>query len=423
MKHYIYHVTFRQPNFVVSDLLASAKTCGVEIQFPDPEIQIGIAPKSLFIEALLSSDEDAIAVAKHSVCVRQVLNLWNISKTFQELITFCKSYQHNVNDGTFAIKVESYLQTLDNETRLDMIHQLVESLRINSKCDLKNPASKLILCLEYEYEGSETPIRVLLGKYLDEGLTKLPDLYSQKKRSFINKTTMEVWLALMSARQGLCKPGSLILDPFVGSGSLMIAAAVFGSYCIGADFDLPSMFHTHEHSIFGNFEQYNLQDKLIGLVKADFLKDSIQAKGQFDAIITDPPYGIREKCIADDISPLQPLLLHLYDYAARALKVNGRLVYWLPCGYDLNVEKDLPKHPALKLISDCQQDLSSRYCRHLITLEKINNTQGKVEFSNFEASWLKVRTLVFEQKPDLSSLPKKERKAELRRRKAEQTKP
>ena len=50
-----------------------------------------------------------------------------------------------------------------------------------------------------------------------------------------------------------------------------------------------------EESIRNNLKQYGLEDKFLDVLVGDFstsyLKDSIL----FDAIITDPPYGIREK--------------------------------------------------------------------------------------------------------------------------------
>ena len=35
-----------------------------------------------------------------------------------------------------------------------------------------------------------------------------------------------------------CRAGSLVLDPFCGSASLLIAAAHFGAYTLGSDIDI-----------------------------------------------------------------------------------------------------------------------------------------------------------------------------------------
>jgi tRNA (guanine10-N2)-methyltransferase len=45
-----------------------------------------------------------------------------------------------------------------------------------------------------------------------------------------------------------------------------------------------------------NFQQYGLEDHFVSVVLADASQKTMWKTGSlFDAIITDPPYGIREK--------------------------------------------------------------------------------------------------------------------------------
>lgn len=53
---------------------------------------------------------------------------------------------------------------------------------------------------------------------------------SLKTRKFIGNTSMDPQLSLLMANQGLAGKGDLVFDPFVGSGSLLVAAAKFGAY-------------------------------------------------------------------------------------------------------------------------------------------------------------------------------------------------
>lgn len=48
---------------------------------------------------------------------------------------------------------------------------------------------------------------------------------------------MDAQLSLLMANQARVREGDLCLDPFVGSGSLLIAAAHFGGYILGTDID------------------------------------------------------------------------------------------------------------------------------------------------------------------------------------------
>ncbi|KAJ8970386.1 hypothetical protein NQ314_001254 [Rhamnusium bicolor] len=48
---------------------------------------------------------------------------------------------------------------------------------------------------------------------------------------------MDPQLSLLMANQAKIQNGNIVLDPFVGSGSLLVAAAEFGGYVLGTDID------------------------------------------------------------------------------------------------------------------------------------------------------------------------------------------
>lgn len=114
------------------------------------------------------------------------------------------------------------------------------------------------------------------------------------------------------SNQGLSQAGSLVLDPFVGTGSLLVPASHFGSFCFGSDLD-PRVLHGFgvgrvnnksdffssnsnfctemEPKIMLNFEQYALDKPTI--IHMDCMNTNFKDNEIFDAIICDPPYGIR----------------------------------------------------------------------------------------------------------------------------------
>ena len=59
----------------------------------------------------------------------------------------------------------------------------------------------------------------------------------------------------------------------------------------------------------------------------------------------------------------------LLDFAARRLRVGGRLVYWLPSSRDFD-ERNLPQHPCLRHVCHSAQVLSFTLQRVLVTMEK-----------------------------------------------------
>lgn len=64
-------------------------------------------------------------------------------------------------------------------------------------------------------------------------------------------------------------------------------------------------------------------------------------------------------------------LRDLLDLSARLLRVGGRLVYFLPTAPEVYREEEVPRHPALRQVSNSEQVLTARYSRRLITMEKV----------------------------------------------------
>lgn len=127
---------------------------------------------------------------------------------------------------------------------------------------------------------------------------------SLKTRKFIGNTSMDAQLSLLMANQALIQSGDLVFDPFVGTGSLLVSAAKFGGYVLGADIDF-MMLHARarpsritqkvrekDESIRANLKQYNCADRYMDVVVADFSNPLWSDRIKFDSIITDRKYGI-----------------------------------------------------------------------------------------------------------------------------------
>merc|ERR1719209_2650750 len=99
---------------------------------------------------------------------------------------------------------------------------------------------------------------------------------------------------------------SFVFDPFVGTGSLLVAAAHHGAFVAGADIDYKCLhgigkssrhdqkYRQKDENIQANFHQYSLDHRFLDVLISDSSRVCLRAEALFDAIITDPPYGIRE---------------------------------------------------------------------------------------------------------------------------------
>jgi tRNA (guanine10-N2)-methyltransferase len=110
---------------------------------------------------------------------------------------------------------------------------------------------------------------------------------------------MDPQLSILMANQGLCKSNDLMFDPFCGTGSMLVAGALFGSYVIGMDIDYLTLHaktkpsralqkvRAADESIRANMEQYNLQNLYLDVFVGDFANYPLHDNLTFDSIICD----------------------------------------------------------------------------------------------------------------------------------------
>lgn len=88
------------------------------------------------------------------------------------------------------------------------------------------------------YQRYFLPIdRNMILLQIADGQRELIKKLSLKTRKFIGNTSMDPQLSLIMANQAQIKKGDLVFDPFVGTGSLLIAASQFEGYTFGTDID------------------------------------------------------------------------------------------------------------------------------------------------------------------------------------------
>lgn len=111
---------------------------------------------------------------------------------------------------------------------------------------------------------------------------------------------MDVELAFLMCNMTRVRKSAFVFDPFVGTGGLLVPAAHYGAVTLGMDIDVRVIKWGKKDSkgeqvdFMTNFEDYKL-DPPVGLVRGDLhrtpLKDGV--RDLFDAILADPPYGVR----------------------------------------------------------------------------------------------------------------------------------
>uniref|UniRef100_A0A8C4R2X1 tRNA (guanine(10)-N(2))-methyltransferase TRMT11 n=1 Tax=Eptatretus burgeri TaxID=7764 RepID=A0A8C4R2X1_EPTBU len=317
-------------------------------------------------------DEETVRkVMTRTVCAKSAYEIWGTGRTFDELITSLRTYpKHRMSpfcraDSTFKISVHAFNKTLLQTDRLNKIEAL-SFLPWGGKVDLSAPDHTF--CLLENYAGDvnnipKDPCQVFFGRWLADGQRDLIRRYSIKTRHFIGNTSMDATLSFIMANHARVKHQDVVFDPFVGTGSLLVACAHYGAYVTGGDIDYNTIhgigkasrrnqvWRGPDESIKSNLCQYGLQDRYLDVFVGDASCPPWREGPLFNAIITDPPYGVREA-------------------TRRTRPRKGRMS-------DAYSEEIIPKHPCLSLISNCQQKLTSNTARRLITMEKVKGFEAR----------------------------------------------
>ena len=104
---------------------------------------------------------------------------------------------------------------------------------------------------------------MFLGTFVADGQRNTNARFDLKKRHYIGPTSTCAELASLMSNQILARDGMLVWDCFVGTGSLLVAAAAHGAVCVGSDIDMRVLKGLKKGkqvgSIQQNFVQYGLR--------------------------------------------------------------------------------------------------------------------------------------------------------------------
>jgi tRNA (guanine10-N2)-methyltransferase len=273
----------------------------------------------------------------------------------------------------------------------------------------------------------------------------LMDFFSLKKRPYIGTTSMPPELTFLMSNFAHVRRNDLVYDPFCGTGSSLVSCAHWGAKVFGTDMDgrvlrsgtgrisgqmrqqqtiafqsiddhwaslRTSDSHGDDHfaftsedraqpSMLTNFKGYHFSTTperfRMNFSRWDHMfTPLVQGReGFLDAIISDPPYGVREQkrkidqehltatsgpecsssntisgsSMADEYE-ISDMVVDVVIFAARALVVGGRLTFWHPTTYQYHPD-ELPSHPCMELEWDLGQQVTLKMTRRLVTMRKI----------------------------------------------------
>lgn len=218
-------------------------------------------------------------------------------------------------EGTFCARFKVIDDTSDrNQFKNKILEKLDPHI---SNVDLEEPETKIYFFLN---EG-----KVYSGKLLHKFD---PSVFNQRKppeRPFSPPVTLQPREARAWVNLSGIETGQKLLDPFCGSGCILIEAGLMGCDVYGSDIDVDMLEGCNE-----NLAEYGVEGNLkeAGISSVDEKWDM-----KFDAIVTDPPYGISSSFSGGSLSEIYSESIKKIDLM---LKDDGRAVIGCPDNVDFD---------------------------------------------------------------------------------------
>ncbi|KXN90848.1 tRNA (guanine(10)-N2)-methyltransferase [Leucoagaricus sp. SymC.cos] len=400
-----YLIAFAQshPEFRLPELQSISELHGFQVFWPGhPDTS------RPFMVVELDEEEHAFILAKRCVLIKSIYEFYAQGETYDQVHEMNRSNKHlwekYIPDTSFRFIVTGFNHTIPQRRQ----HEVIENfsyMDFRGNIDMRNPEITMA-CFEDRPAIANGPPRkrcendslfreIFFGRLVPEGTARqLIGVFDVKKRVYFGNTSMEAEISLLMANQTLASPGKWIYDPFMGTGSMAYPTTHFGAVVFGSDIDGRQMRGKGKPAgIIRAATQYGVASRIIDLCTFDVTHNPWRCGELFDAIVTDPPYGVRagakrlgrkkelseyKKALylhhsqgprPDDqpyIPPTKPyelsnLARDLVLLARYLLRPGGRLVFFLPTVTDEYQEVDIYTMicDGMEVIANSLQDFGS----------------------------------------------------------------
>lgn len=406
----------------------------------------------IFVKGHFENEETCKNIISRSILTKGIVEVWAEGECYDDVLKQLLSKTHlfekYLTNKKWSFRFASFRKTLSQEEKIQKMNHFQILFKDYNSVDLRNPDVQIALFEEYENRNTNVLKKVYFGRCIalrndysystQTAPNGKADMNENEQVCETNKSAHKIWwnkytlarrpvlaptttdneLAFIMCNIGKVKKGSIVMDPFVGSGGLLISATVCNAMCIGTDIDIrllrghrlsylnKNMSHTStKKHIFQNFLHYNLIKP--GIIRSDVSNPVWQffRRPWVDAIITDPPYGNRaavrtsvkkrkennekhsgEANNTDDINmtytngsvhkktdgyDCNAAIKDLFTIASNVLVDNGMLVFLYPVQLGTENESiSFLKHPDFYLNSYDLESLTSTTGRLIVSMQR-----------------------------------------------------
>lgn len=209
----------------------------------------------------------------------------------------------NYIDTNFAIRLKRINDTgckyqeisLENAYQGNMDYKTAEAQAIERR--LGHLTLEKYSNIKVKLNNPQTYIHILIesdNAYIGIKKFKMDKKYFQKmkahKRPFFYPGSMDPKLARCMVNLTRVKEGDTVLDPFCGTGGILIEAGKVGAKVLGSDIDKKMVFGTQKNLRFAGINEFDIEHADARTIVLD---------EKVNAVVTDPPYGISSSTLGN----------------------------------------------------------------------------------------------------------------------------
>ena len=259
----------------------------------------------------------------------------DIGKVIEQLPTL------DLGKSSFAIR--QIRRNVISERKIAI--KIGRKIPIENEIDLDNPDVKILF-----YTGLRTIISILEENSTTSYKSCLK--HHVRYRPYFSPISIHPRIARSMVNLANCSPNDTVLDPFCGTGGILIEAADMGIKAKGMDL-LEKMVVNSK----GNLEHFGFEGEI---KKGDVEESKSQS---FEAIVTDPPYGIASSTGGENISELLQRTMNIFS---EAMEKGKRIVMAIS-------NPELIQTTNFKKIYQFEWYIHKSLTRYIMVLEKTNN--------------------------------------------------